>query len=302
MSNYQEQRIIKLSLTSILIFIVTAFVFSLLTRSDAILFDGIYSLIGFCTSLMTLQVAKLAVKPDDDTFHFGYTILEPTLNLFKSLVMLVACCYAIMQGVSSLLTGGNPMAYGLAASYGLFASVGCFMTAWLMKRSNKEVNSGLVAVEIKTWFMDGLVSLSVFLGFALGWGLSQSQWSEYAPYVDPLTLIVIISLALPVPVKIMFDSFREVIAMAPPENIVEAIEQQVNESLAGVAFNETVVRVRKRGRNTYLLVHVVVKEDFKVNAIQELDTIRLECQNTLSSWNPEIVADILFTADSNIAQ
>jgi predicted Co/Zn/Cd cation transporter (cation efflux family) len=38
-------------------------------------------------ALLILKVANLVQMPDYDRFHFGYTAIEPTLNLFKSLVI-----------------------------------------------------------------------------------------------------------------------------------------------------------------------------------------------------------------------
>ena len=58
-------------------------------------------------ALLTLKVANLVQLPDDDRFHFGYTAIEPTLNLFKSLIIIATCLYAVMSSVNSVLSGGN---------------------------------------------------------------------------------------------------------------------------------------------------------------------------------------------------
>jgi len=104
----QERRALRFALYGTLLFVALALGFALLTNSDAILFDGIYSLIAFSMSLLTLKVARLAERPDDDVFHFGYTSMEPTLNLFKSLLILLACVYAGVEATKRLLAGGNP--------------------------------------------------------------------------------------------------------------------------------------------------------------------------------------------------
>ena len=54
-----EQKALRFSLYGIIGFVVLALGFALLTNSDAILFDGIYSLIAFCVTLLTIKVAKL---------------------------------------------------------------------------------------------------------------------------------------------------------------------------------------------------------------------------------------------------
>ena len=48
--------------------------FALLTRSDAIMLDGFFSVIGFVMGLITLRVARLVKQPGDEQFHFGYIL------------------------------------------------------------------------------------------------------------------------------------------------------------------------------------------------------------------------------------
>lgn len=120
----KEQSALKLSIYGVTFFVLLALGFALLTHSDAILFDGISSLIAFSMALLTLKVAKLVERPDDDHFHFGYTAMEPTLNLFKSLIVIVVCVFAAVEAAKRLLTGGNPAEYGLAVVYGVIATFG----------------------------------------------------------------------------------------------------------------------------------------------------------------------------------
>jgi cation diffusion facilitator family transporter len=296
-----EQQALRYGLFGIIGFVVLALVFAVLTNSDAILFDGIYSLIAFCVTLLTIKVAKLAERPDDDRFHFGYTAMEPTLNLFKALIILVACVYAGIEATKRLLAGGNPAEYGLAVVYGAISTVGCFTVAWLLVRTGKQTRSDLVAVEAKTWLMDGLLSCAVFLGFLGAWWLESSPWPEYASLVDPILLITIVTLALPVPLGILKDSLREIVWMAPSEPVVDEMEQRLLASLAGLDYAHIEFRATKRGRNTYVLIHFVVGESFTITSIAELDTIRHRSELALKSWNPEIVMDMLFVKDPGLA-
>lgn len=297
-----EQRVLLYGLYAVIGFVALALVFAMLTNSEAILFDGIYSLIAFFVTLLTLKVAKLAERPDDERFHFGYTSIEPTLNLFKALLIIVACIYAGVAAVQRLIAGGNPAEYGLAVFYGGASMVGCFTVAWMMFQASKQSRSDLVAVEVKTWLMDGLLSSAVFVGFLGAWWLEHSAWPHYAPLVDPVLLITIVILALPVPLGILRDSFREVVGMAPPELLVDEIEQHLLESLGGVDYKHVELRVTKRGRSTYLLVYVVVGDRFTVSSIADLDAIRRRSELALKSWKPEIVIDILFVEDPLLAQ
>lgn len=296
----KEQKALRISLFGVIFFVALALGFAVFTKSDAILFDGIYSLVSFATALLTLKVAKLAERPDDEQFHFGYTTLEPTLNLFKSLITIVVCVYAAVEALRRFLAGGTEAEYGWAVVYGVLATTGCFIVAALLKKYGRDSRSELVNVESQAWLVDGMLSASVLLGFLFAWSLSKSSYAHFAPYVDPLLLIIIVALALPIPGRIFLASLREVIVMAPPVEVVDEIGERLIPTLAHVPHNLIEYRVNKRGRNTYLLVHVLVSDEFKPESIDTLDAIRRSSSDQMKAWNPEIVMDILFVKDKSL--
>ena len=107
----EEKRLLTLSFYIAGAFVIIALGFAILTSSGAILFDAAYSLIAFVMSMLTLKVANLVQRPDDDRFHFGYTAIEPTLNMFKSLIIIATCVYAVASSVQSLLAGGHTVRF-----------------------------------------------------------------------------------------------------------------------------------------------------------------------------------------------
>jgi cation diffusion facilitator family transporter len=297
----KEKNVLQLSFYIAGLFVFIAFGFALLTQSSAILFDGVYSLIAFFMALLTLKVANLVQLPDDDRFHFGYTAIEPTLNLFKSLIIIATCLYAVMSSVNSVLSGGNVAQYDLAMIYGVIATAGCFAIAAYMKHSSKSLRSDLVGVDARTWFVDGMLSASILLGFAIAYALQSFGYSAYAPYVDPVLLIILGIAMLPIPGRIMLDSLNEVINKAPPEAFTSVIEKKLKQSLDGVPYVHVEVRISKMGRDLYLLVHIIVDESFGLTTISELDTIRKASETTMREWNPSIFMDILFICDPDLA-
>ncbi len=50
-------------------------------------------------ALATLKVAALVTRPDDEQFHFGNTVIDPTLNLFKSLMIIIICLFALFEAL-----------------------------------------------------------------------------------------------------------------------------------------------------------------------------------------------------------
>ena len=296
-----ERKALKFSLFGVLAFIALALGFAVITGSDAILFDGIFSLVGFCMTLLTLKVAQWVERPDDDRFHFGYAAMEPTLNLFKSLTIIVICVFAFIGALERLLQGGTPTEYGWAVVYGFFATVGCFLVSWYMYRKSAVARSELVLVEAKNWFVDGMLSGSIFFGFISAFLLQKFELGEYAPLVDPSLLMLLVVLSLPIPAKVMWDSLKEVLDMAPHDELVQELESRLMASLDEVDTEHVEFRVSKQGRSIYVLVHVVVAEDFAIAAVSDLDEIRRQSQDRIREWNPAVLLDMLFIRDRALA-
>lgn len=296
-----EKRLLQVSFYMAGLFVFVAFGFAFTTQSGAILFDGVYSLIAFFMALLTLKVANLVERPDDDRFHFGYTAIEPTLNLFKSLIIIVSCVYAVFGSAKSILHGGNVATYDIAMIYGVIATIGCFAISLYMKFRGKSLRSDLVRVDAHTWFVDGVLSASILLGFAIAYSLDQLGYYEYAPYVDPVLLVILGVAILPIPCKIMLESLKEVIHKAPPEAVTSVIEKKLKQTLSNVPYEHIEVRISKSGRDLYLLVHIIVDGSFGVTTVRELDAIRKVTEKTMREWNPSILMDILFISDPKLA-
>jgi cation diffusion facilitator family transporter len=297
----KEKRLLTLSLYVAGLFVFVALGFAIITHSGAILFDGIYSLIAFFMALLTLKVANLVQLPDDDRFHFGYTAIEPALNLFKSLIIIATCLYAVVGSINSLMMGGNSAEYGLAMIYGAIATISCFAVSGYMKHQSGSLRSDLVGVDAHTWFVDGVLSASILLGFGLAFFIEKTSFALYAPFIDPVLLIFLGTAILPIPCKIMLDSLKEVINKAPPEAVTAVIEKKLKQTLLAVTYEHVEVRISKRGRDLYILVHIIVDELFSVVTISELDDIRISCEAAMREWNPSIIMDILFIKDPSLA-
>lgn len=297
-----EQQALRFSMLSIIVFILLGLGFAFFTHSGSILFDGIYSLISFGIAFLTLKVSQLAVKPDDETFHFGYTQFEPLINVFKSLFVLAACIYAAFGAVKSIFSGGNPIDMGVPVIYATIAAGGSFSIAFYLRKKAKQCRSGLLQVEAMEWAVDAMLSFGLLLGFTIALFLQQGQWSYLVPYVDPAILIIIAIVAVPIPLKILSSNMREVFYMAPPEPFVNELEKQLDNATNDIPLNDYEFRVVKQGRNTFVLVHLMVSDDFHFNTVADLDRIREKIDTRILNFNPEIVMEILFIKDKAWAE
>ena len=112
-----ETRALVLSAAAALVLGIVALIMALAAGSGAILLDGAFNLCFFVTALVTLRVARLLERPDDQQYPFGYLHFEPLINMVKGLLILGVGLIALIDAAFSLYRGGTEVSAGLALAY-----------------------------------------------------------------------------------------------------------------------------------------------------------------------------------------
>ncbi len=271
--------------------------FGLATESTAIMLDGYFSLVGFVMALVTLRVAKLVVQPPDEHFHFGYAQFEPFLNAVKGLLMLGVAGFALATAVTALIHGGREVNSGLAIVYAVTAMVGCFVVGGLQRSASRRIDSPMLAVDARNWLVDGAMSAGVAFAFGVAWFLGRSSRADLVPYVDPLLVIVMVTAIVFIPIGILRESLREILAFAPRPDIQGEVRSRVEGALGDLPVASSQVRMMKVGRFLYVLNQIVVSPEFRPGRVEELDRVRERIATALVGVNPTPVVDTLFTED-----
>ena len=291
----RERRALWMSVVGALFFSALGFAFFLPTDSEAILLDGFFSLIGFVMGLLSLRVARLVHSPDDEHFQFGYAAFEPMLNTVKGLIILAVCAFAFASAVGSMLDGGRRIHAGWGVLYAVIATLGCFTIALVQLRAAKKTGSQLVAVDAKTWLIDGFMSLVVTLAFVVAYLLAGTRWEYLLPYVDPGLVIVLTSFMFLVPIRIVMRGAGQLLKIAPEESVQQEVRSRVGEVLDAAGLPSRVIRMVRVGREFWVLVHVTVAEEHLIGTVAVLDEIREEVYRTVAEVEPGMVVDMMFT-------
>ncbi|MEH6593632.1 MAG: cation transporter [Halioglobus sp.] len=297
-----ERRALTVSILGAVLMSGLGFYFAIVTGSDAIMLDGVFSAIGFVMASLTLKVAALVARPDDEHFHYGYSHFAPLLNVLKALLLLVLCTVALVSAVEALLNGGRSMAMGNAVIYGTLATAGCIAIALYMRRAKNLTDSSLVAVDAQSWVIDTLMSGSVLFAFIFAWAVQDTALGAYLDYVDPAMVAVLCLLSLPIPVKILIENGREVLLFAPDAAWQQAVEECFQQAVPDFPTEDYRVRLLKMGNSLNVLVHVKPSPEFELDSLERLDEIRRKFNQALQSMDVKTVADVVFLNDMKLAQ
>ena len=106
---------------------------AIVTQSEAILLDGVYSLMNLVMALLASRVSGLVERQGSERFQFGYAKFEPLLNAIRGLLIFAILAFAFVSAVSALFSGGRPVSAGIALVYCLGAGS---VSSCLLRRSS----------------------------------------------------------------------------------------------------------------------------------------------------------------------
>lgn len=289
-----EARALRLTSLGALLMAILGLGFAVITKSEAILLDGSFSLIGFIISLLTHKVSRLVMRPGDQHYPFGYTTYEPMLNLSKGLLTGLISLYAIISAISALFTGGRPISAGIAIVYAGLAALGCFWLSWRVGSLAKRSKSSLAKVDAKNWVIDGVISAAIAITFLILELTKDTPIEALAPYADPIIVIVLVVLMIPIPVNITRDAWRQVMGYRPDPEKMVIINTAVDEIFKSAETVTWQVRSLEIGRLLYVQVYVLDPHQWSGNLAQQ-DQLRSQLYSRLSQQFFSIQMDLIFT-------
>jgi cation diffusion facilitator family transporter len=297
MANPVEIRAFRISALGFLIISVLGIVFAVLAKSQAILLDGVYALVSVVMTLLAAQVARLVDKPSSAKFHFGYAHFEPLLNLIRGLLIFAICAYALVSTIEVLIRGGREIHADIAIWYTALAAVWSVGISWYQRRLARKLGSPALAVDARTWLVDGVLYVGETGAFIVYLLLLPTALGPWLRYADPIFVLLVVGFLLKVPVMTIREGVREVLHRAPRPEVQEDVRRRLAAALAGVPVRAIRARMVEVGRFFFILVHVVVEEEFGARPVAELDRIRRQMEQSIQGVHARVMLDVVFTAD-----
>jgi cation diffusion facilitator family transporter len=290
-----EQNALKLSIRVTLLIGVAGVLSGLLTRSQAIIFDGIYSFVDVLITLLSLIISQLIAREGSRRFQYGYFHLEPLVTTIGGAILSIACIYAGVTAVSNIMSGGHTVSYGKAAVWASVVSLcGSGMYVYIDKRS-RELHSSLLALDARSWLVTAALSVALLAGFILAALLNRTSLQAWVPYLDPIMLLLIAVAVLPVPLTTVVRAMREVLQVAPDE-LDRKVKAAMDEITAQQGFLDYASHVAKIGRTLFVEIHVLVQPGSRIN-VETSDDIRKLLASRIRTAGPQLWLVLDFTAD-----
>ena len=285
----------KLSIRMTLLIGVAGVLSGLVTGSQAIIFDGIYSFVDVLITLLSLIISQLIAREGSRRFQYGYFHLEPMVTAVGGAILTIACVYAGINAVWNLTTGGHVVSFGKAAIWAAIVGLcGFGMYAYVNRRA-RALNSGLLSLDARSWLVTAALSVALLAGFMVAAILARTSLIAWVPYVDPIMLLLIAVAVLPVPLNTVLRAMREVLQVAP-DDLDRRVKAAMDEVTAEHGFLDYSSHVAKIGRTMFVEIHVLVEPCSRID-VETTDDIRLLLASRLRATGPELWLALDFTAD-----
>ena len=290
-----EQATLKFSIALTVFLGVLGVASGIITGSQAIIFDGMYSFVDVVPTIVSLLVVKLIARGTSQRFQFGYWHLEPLVGVLRDSILVVACIYAAIDAVNTLASGGHDVEYGLAALWaGILCSIGLAMTLFLSRRA-KTLQSPMLKFDARSWLVSAFLSLALLLGFGVATALAGTPLQGWIPYLDAIALLSMALIMLPMPLIGLWRSMSDVLQVAPDE-LDTRVHTVMDSIVRERGFIDYSSYIAKAGRGRFIEIHVLVSPESRIDTATA-DAIRRDIAQRLDAATPNFWLTIDFTAD-----
>ncbi|MGB8021396.1 MAG: cation transporter [Candidatus Nanopelagicales bacterium] len=258
-SGRREAQALRLSAAASLLLAALGVAWGLAVGSQVILFDGLYAIIGFVLAWLGLRASALVEAGPTPSFPFGREALAPLMVAAQALALLGTFGYAVFDAVGVILDGGSQTVLEWALGYSVVNLVACVGMRAVLMRSQE--GSDLVAAEVVAWGAAALLGFAMVLGFGLALMIGSTSLAWAAPFVDPVLVLVAAALILPTPIRMLRQSFRELLEGVPSAEITDPVHASIASLRTELGLPEPTTRIGKLGRKVYIELDFLVGSD-----------------------------------------
>ena len=169
-----------------------------LSNSQALLVDGLFSLIGFAAAVLGARVTKQARREPDNRRPLGYAVDESIFVTFRALSLLGLVAFAVVAAVLNIVTyatGGTipTLHYGPIVVYFILICVTCLGLALTHRSAWKATGrrSEVLRLEMQAAFFDGMITFAAGVGLSIMPLLKDGPLGWLSPIGDSVIVIAL---------------------------------------------------------------------------------------------------------------
>lgn len=305
-----EQGVLRVSIAATIIVAFVGIILGLLARSSLIIFDSIYEMADVFMTYLALLVARLITASTSggaireklaERFTMGFWHLEPMVLALNGILLMAAAIYAFINAADSLLSGGRHIVFGYAVVFAAISIVIESVLAFSVARANKAIRSDMVALDAKAWMMSAVMSVAYLAAFGFGYVAQYTPWKSIVPYVDPVVLMLVCLVLIPLPIATVRQALADIFLVTPAD-LLEHVEHVAEAMVKRYGFDDYYAYVARVGRGKQIELYFLVPQGWPARRLEEWDQLRDEISEAIGDDTPDRWLTIVFTTDPEWAQ
>jgi cation diffusion facilitator family transporter len=261
---------VQISLVCNIVLFIIKLVTMLLVNSLAVAADLGISAVALAVSGILYYAIKMSNKPADLFHNYGYGKIE---NVTEAVEGIVLIGLALAMSVQAILTFVRPGEGVHSPFIGLTASfLGVIINFWgghfIWKLGEKHASPALKAEGLH-FRLEGIISLSITMAFALVMIFDFSGFPAIARHIDPLATLVVSAIVAVPSAHLLKEAFMKLL----DASITEESQMEVLKVLASHYdryCNLKKIRTRSAGRKQFIDVHLTVPGHLSVKEVHRI--------------------------------
>ncbi len=237
------------------------------TRSQMILLDGAYALIGIVLSVVLLRASSLASRAPSSRYPFGLGGATPLAVGAQGLVLLATLLYASYEAILSIRSGGTSVAAGWAIAYGVIVTTASAAFATWIGRAPR---SDVIVAETVAWRLAAWSGAGVIVGFTLLALVDAIGTDRLVPYVDPVMVLVSCTLLVREPLRMIRSTGVELLEGTPDASVLEPVLAAAADIASRHGLGHPEASVAKLGPKLYVDIAATAPGDLTLRHEQAI--------------------------------
>jgi len=267
-----------LSIAAAIVTILMKSVAYLVTGSVGLLSDALESTVNLASAIVALLTLRVASKPANDEFTFGYSKVEYFSSGFEGGMILLAAIGIILSALPRLINPQPLEQLGLGLIISVCASLINLGVALVLKRAGQRYHSITLEADSKHLMTDVLTTAGVLVGIAL---VALTGWLR----LDPLVALAVGVNIIFTGYKLLVRSGRGLLDMSLPEEELKSVHSILGSYQSqGVGYHA--LRSRQAAARKFLVVHLLLPGEWTISAGHKLaDQIENQVRDAIPNSN-----------------
>jgi cation diffusion facilitator family transporter len=267
-----------LSIAAAIVTILMKSVAYLVTGSVGLLSDALESTVNLASAIVALLALRVASRPADDEFTFGYSKVEYFSSGFEGGMILLAAVGIILSALPRLINPQPLEQLGLGLIISVCASLINLGVAIVLKRAGQRYNSITLEADSKHLMTDVLTTGGVLIGIIL---VGLTGWLR----LDPLIALAVAVNIIFTGYKLLVRSGRGLMDMSLPEDELKSVHSILGSYQAqGVGYHA--LRSRQAAARKFLVVHLLLPGEWSISTGHKMaDEIENQVREAIPNSN-----------------